>query len=87
MFDPPDSIVPLLSGAADARTRAAGGPIQGRLTAWDSVTRANTVQVLGENRTNLPVLAPAEATLVAPCTVLLIPFGPTHLIAGRIRVP
>lgn len=84
MFDPPDSLVPLL---ADARTRTGGAPIQGRLTAWDAATRANTVQVLGQDRTNLPVLAPAEATLAAPCTVLLIPFGPTHLIAGRIRVP
>lgn len=84
MFDPPDSLIPLLTD----RAGAAGGPvIMGRLSAWNAATRANTVTVLGEPRPNLPVLQHAEASLVAPCTVLLIPIGPTHIIAGRIRLP
>lgn len=79
---PPGSIVPLFAPAPIPREA-----ILGRLTAWNSTTRANTVDVLGENRVNLPVLSSAEATLVANVTVLLLPVGNTHIIAGRIRVP
>lgn len=82
-FDPQDSLVPLL-GVAPA---AGPGLIMGRLTAFNSTTLANTVTVLSQDRTDLPLLAPAIATLTAPCTVLLIPFGPAYIIAGRIRVP
>ncbi|MDN5929493.1 MAG: hypothetical protein L0I24_00240 [Pseudonocardia sp.] len=81
-YVPPGSLVPLF--AAPPLVREA---IQGRLTAWNSVTRANVVEVLGEDRVNLPVLMSAEATLSAGQTVLLIPLGPSHIIAGRIRVP
>ncbi len=81
-YVPPGSLVPLFAAAPLVREA-----IQGRLTAWNSVTRANTVEVLGEDRVNLPVLSSAEATLAADVTVLLIPLGPSHIIAGRIRVP
>lgn len=81
-FIPPSSLVPLFAAPDVARVA-----IQGRLTAWNPTTRANTVEVLGENRINLPVLSSAEATLAADVTVMLIPVGSTHIIAGRIRVP
>lgn len=81
-YVPPSSLVPLFEAVALPREA-----IMGRLTAWNSVTRANTVDVLSQNRVNLPVLSSAEATLTAGVTVLLIPLGNTHIIAGRIRVP
>lgn len=77
----PSSIVPLFAESNGATIQ------QGRLTAWDSSTRANTVVVQSQNRVNLPVLQSAEATLSAPCTVLLLPFGRSYIIVGRIRVP
>ncbi|MCF7548894.1 hypothetical protein [Pseudonocardia sp. WMMC193] len=79
----PASLVPLF----DPSSGGAGQFQMGRLTAWNGTTRANTVNVLTQNRTNLPVLSSAEATLAAPCTVLLVPVGPTYVIVGRIRVP
>lgn len=81
-FVDPSSIVPLFDPATSRNLF-----LQGRLTAWDGATHANTVTITGFDRTNLPVLASAVATLTAPSTVLLIPFGATYLIAGAILQP
>jgi hypothetical protein len=83
MFDAPDSLVPLL-GAGSA---TGSGFIMGRLIAWNATTRENTVEVPSQHWANLPVLASAVDSLINPCTVLLIPFGPRQIIAGRIIVP
>lgn len=61
--------------------------IQGRLTAWDAGTLANTVTVFGQPRSNLPILDQAVTGMSAGITVVLAPFGTTYLIIDKIRVP
>lgn len=80
-YVPSGSLVPLFPSSGAARPN-----VQGRLTAWNGTTRANTVEVGGVARTNVPVLG--TPTLTAPCSVLLIPFGSSeYLIADRIYTP
>lgn len=79
-YVPGGSLVPLFPAGPGARQNQ-----QGKLTAWNSGTAANTVEVGGAVRTDLPVLG--TPTMTAPCSVLLIPFGSTqYVIAGPIRV-
>lgn len=75
-----------LSGLFPAGDRPFG-LIQGQLTAWNAGTLANTVAVLGQPRSNLPILDQAVASMAAGITVVLAPFGTTYLIVGKIRVP
>lgn len=83
-FVPPTSIVPLFGGGGGA----APPMLQAYLTALDTTSLANTVELPGSKPvTNLAVLASAVPELTVPCSVLLIPFGTTYVIAGRIRVP
>jgi hypothetical protein len=61
--------------------------VSGRVTAWNAVTRANSVTVLGSVYTNLPVCTAAEPSLAAGITVLCVPFGDTYAIVDRLRIP
>lgn len=80
-YIPRGSLVPLFPADSGAR-----GNVQGKLTAWNAGTRANTVEVGGVARTNVPVLG--TPTLSAPCSVLLVPFGSSeYLILDRIYTP
>lgn len=79
-----DDLAPLL---APTRTPVAGVR-QGVVVAWDAITYANTVDVGGQELTNLPVLNSSDAALVAAGDVVsILTFGASWLILGRITVP
>jgi hypothetical protein len=79
IYDAPDDLVPVLRRAATDRQ-----PLLGRLTALNTVSKTNTVTVLGIARTNLAYLTSAEATLTVPSTVLLLPYRDTWVILGAL---
>lgn len=80
-YVPGGSLVQLFPGGSSARQNT-----QGKLTAWNSGTGANTVEIGNAEFTNVPVLG--TPTMTAPCTVLLLPFGSSqYVIAGPIRTP
>jgi hypothetical protein len=84
-YTPSGSLAPLFPGAT-----AGGGPsaAQGWLTAFNTTSMANTVEIRGgQQLTNLAILASVVPEITVPCSVLLIPFGSTYVIAGRLRVP
>lgn len=83
-FTPPGSLVPLFGSDGSGP----GSPAQGWLTAFDTTSMANTVEIRGgQQMTNLAILASAVPEITVPCSVLLIPFGATYVVAGRLRVP
>lgn len=56
----------------------------GTLTAWNSATRTNTVDVNGAQFANCPVLEPAVASLAVGGLLLLLVMDRKHLILGRV---
>lgn len=85
-FIDPSDLTPLLA-TGDGKAYPYRPALAGRLTAWNSTTRANTVKIGGTTYTNLPVLSPAEATLAVDVTVLCIPFQDIYAVVGRLRIP
>ncbi len=64
------------------------GMRQGVVLAWDTVSFANQVQVGSSVLDNLPVLTSADAALIAVGdAVVVLTFGPSWLILGRVTVP
>lgn len=83
--DPAD-LTPLLTSGGE-KAYPYRPALSGRVTAWNAVTRANTVKIGGTTYTNLPVLSSAEAALAVDVTVLCIPFQDIYAVVGRLRIP
>ncbi|OLL69833.1 hypothetical protein Ae168Ps1_6390c [Pseudonocardia sp. Ae168_Ps1] len=81
-FTSPGDLAPLFAQPSP------GLPVtQGRLTAFNADTLANTVEVTGQPLTDLAVLHDAISSLAAGRTVLLVALGKEYVIAGRLRTP
>lgn len=79
-----DDLAPLLA----ARPAPAVGMRQGVVVAWDPVTLANQVQVADVIMEDLPVLKGSDAALVtAGDAVIILTFGPSWLVLGRVTTP
>lgn len=78
-----DDLVPLLAGASEADV----GFRQGKIVAWDAQTGANTVELGGQQFTDLPVLSASGISLSVGDVVGLLRYRSTYLILGRINTP
>lgn len=76
-----DDLVPLLATASEADV----GFRQGRIVTWDAQTGANTVELGGQQFTDLPVLSASGISLSAGDVVGLLRYRSTYLILGRIN--
>ncbi len=79
-----DGLAPLLAAAR----RAAVGIRQGAVVTWDPVTLNNEVDVAGTVLVDLPVLdVGGTDQIVAGDAVLIITYGSSWLVLGRVVVP
>ncbi|WP_226358542.1 hypothetical protein [Pseudonocardia sp. ICBG601] len=81
-FTPPGDLSPLFD-----RPKPGLPVTQGRLTAFNADTLANTVEVAGQPLLDLAVLHDAVSSLAADRTVLLVALGSEYVIVGRVRTP
>lgn len=75
-----DDIVPFLS----AQPPDDLGFRQGTLLAWDPSTESNTVQIAGQEFTDLPVLAVGTIAMAVGDLIGVLRYKSTYLILGRI---
>lgn len=78
----PDDLVALLTPPRERELSVT----QGTLTAWDSVTHANTVSVNGASLSDLAIVGD-PAALIVDSVVLLLRARNTYYVLGRITYP